>query len=96
MFHLLTRYRVCIILAIILLVSLWFCLNSPGVQATPPPQPAAAQTTITFAYDAAGRLGMASYGSNKLLVYQYDANGNMVGITDHLSIYLPVMLKEFK
>lgn len=37
----------------------------------------AAQVTITYTYDAAGRLTGANYSSGKSIAYTYDANGNL-------------------
>ncbi|GAK55375.1 CHU large protein/ candidate b-glycosidase, glycoside hydrolase family 8 protein [Candidatus Vecturithrix granuli] len=37
----------------------------------------AAQVTITYTYDTAGRLTGASYSSGKAIAYTYDANGNV-------------------
>ncbi|MBM4461650.1 MAG: hypothetical protein FJ011_28480 [Chloroflexi bacterium] len=51
-------------------------------------------TSISYAYDAAGRLVSANYGG-AALAYTYDAAGNLVGVSPGgggYSLYLPLAL----
>ena len=41
----------------------------------------AAASTVTYSYDAAGRLLRADYGNGRGFVYRYDANGNLISRT---------------
>lgn len=50
--------------------------------------------TVTFSYDRSGRLTFANYGEGELLVYDYDLNGNLKQVTDHFSMYLPIVLRQ--
>jgi|Deesub1362A_J573_1020465.scaffolds.fasta_scaffold17696_3 YD repeat-containing protein len=36
------------------------------------------ETSITYTYDAAGRLVGADYGEGQVITYTYDANGNLL------------------
>jgi len=51
-------------------------------------------TSISYAYDAAGRLVSANYGGGVGFVYSYDAAGNLVGVSPGggYSLYLPLAL----
>ena len=41
----------------------------------------AAVGTVTYSYDAAGRLAAADYGTGAIVAYSYDANGNLLSRT---------------
>ncbi len=92
---------IALVLALLLLVvSGGVPLRGSGAAGVPPapaaPQPYAAPAqsrTITYQYDGAGRLTMANYGGDGLLVYSYDQAGNLVRITDHVAIYLPLVTR---
>jgi len=55
--------------------------------------PTFAARSVTFSYDAAGRLVSTNY-SGPSLRYQYDASGNLITQTYQTSIYLPVVTKS--
>ena len=59
----------------------------------PPSVPVQART-ITYAYDAAGRLTQANYGGSSI-AYTYDAAGNLVGVSPGggRRRYLPLIMR---
>jgi len=60
----------------------------------PPSVPVQART-ITYAYDAAGRLVSANYGGGAGIAYAYDAAGNLVGVSPGggRRRYLPLIMR---
>ena len=92
-----------LVMALILLLVLSLALNgaqslaagsAPGIEA----QRAARNTqrTITYTYDAAGRLVSADYGNDQSIAYAYDAAGNLVQRTAagaSYPAYLPVIMR---
>jgi len=53
-------------------------------------------TTITYAYDALGRLVRADYGPDMSILYAYDGAGNVVTrrVARAMLVYLPVLLRR--
>ena len=53
-------------------------------------------TTITYTYDAAGRLIGADYGGDVRITYTYDASGNLLRrrALEAGSSYLPLLLRR--
>lgn len=54
------------------------------------------RSTITFAYDVAGRLTQADYGLGRTIAYTYDQAGNLLQRVERriLGVYLPVVLRN--
>jgi len=50
--------------------------------------------SISYAYDAAGRLVSANYSSGAGIAYSYDAAGNLLGVSAEAGrgVYLPLVL----
>ncbi len=57
-----------------------------------------AATTVSYVYDAAGRLVQVSYNSGLRITYTYDAAGNLLqrAVSSSASrLYLPVVLRRW-
>ena len=50
--------------------------------------------TISYSYDAAGRLVIADYGT--LLIYSYDESGNLLSVSNRLTVYVPLVLRAYR
>lgn len=59
------------------------------------PVAADSPTTVTYSYDAAGRLVEVAYGDGATIAYSYDAAGNLLTrtIERDFNIYLPLVLR---
>lgn len=73
-------------------------VSTPHVFVTPAPpalEPAAQARSVSYAYDAAGRLVSADYGGVYIL-YIYDEAGNLLkqAVLELRRVYLPLVLKN--
>jgi YD repeat-containing protein len=80
---------------IVLLAALLLGGQSPAGAASPA-RPQAAGGSVTYTYDAAGRLVRADYGGGKSIIYTYDHAGNLTQrqVTSRALLYLPVILRR--
>ena len=78
---------------ILLVVTLALLLGMVGVR----PIAADGPTTVTYTYDAAGRLIKAFYSDGMVISYAYDASGNLLTrlIERDFRIYLPLVLRNY-
>ena len=61
-------------------------------------QPASAQArSVTYTYDAAGRLVTVDYGRGNRITYTYDSAGNLLSraVETGAEVYLPTVLKNY-
>jgi len=78
---------------ILLVVTLALLLGVVGIR----PLAADGPTTVTYTYDAAGRLIRAVYSDGMVISYAYDASGNLLTrlIERDFKIYLPLVLRNY-
>ena len=107
MFFTLARYRAGLALMVLVLLTGWLpCSAPPKASALLPDkttqtsvsssvnQPSKASRTITFSYDAAGRLASVNYSNGKSIAYTYDSAGNLTRQAVRFNVYLPLVLRQ--
>lgn len=72
----------------------------PPAEPPPPIRKAATARTITYSYDANGRLTGVDYGEGKAITYRYDNAGNIIqqgagAPGGAAKAYIPALFKQF-
>jgi len=86
------RYRIVLGVLVMLMALVPIVEAQPS---HPGAQPPTTVRTITYSYDAAGRLSRADYGDGTAILYLYDSGGNMLSrrIVHVMLVYLPLVIK---